>query len=357
MPTGNDPFLLFLLQACAELTPQPLYPARFAKETNLDRDKLELALDELRKRGLLKFTDWVKGLGQGYALTDAGQQAHQTKRLLWSAASEADKPKASAAVSTYERGETVRAVFLEPATPYVSRILLAMNLLYFGYGAFLATKEPFVVGDYLTGQGDTTGWVLHKLGAVESRQILADQIRPGERPQYERLILGMFLHVGVIHLFMNMYFLISLGPLIESMWGSVRFLAIYFIAGFTSSCLVVLSALWWGHSGQAAGASGALFGIFAALVVWFLLNRQHLPERVVQGMSRNLAINLVLLTAINFVSGVSWQGHLGGAIGGLLAALLLHVQRFHPSAIVRTLALLAVPLVPIGFFAAMLWID
>jgi rhomboid protease GluP len=355
MPTGNDPFLLSVLQACAESAPQPLYPARFAKEANLDRDQLEHALDELRKRGLLKFTDWVKGSGQGYALTEAGQQAHQAKRLLWSAPTEsADKPKASG-VSTYERGEMVRAVLLEPATPYVSRILLAMNLLYFGYGAFLATRESLVIGDYLGGRGQTINEVLIDLGALWAPLVLADELHPGVRPQYERLVLFLFLHVGLLHLFMNMYFLTTLGPFIESMWGSVRFLAIYFVAGIVSGCFVVLMELWRGQFALTAGASGALFGIFASLVVWYLFNRQHLPERVVQGMSRNLGINLCLLTAINFFPGVSWQGHLGGAVGGVLAALLLHVQRYHPSAIVRMLALLAVPLVPIGFFAAMLW--
>ena len=110
-----------------------------------------------------------------------------------------------------------------------------------------------------------------------------------------------------------------------------------------------------GSSCFTAGASGALFGIFAALVVWFLFNRRYLPERVEQSFSRNLGINLILLIAVNFMSNVSWQGHLGGAIGGLLAALLLHVERFHSSAIVRTLAVFTLALVPIGFFAAMLW--
>jgi hypothetical protein len=80
-----------------------------------------------------------------------------------------------------------------------------------------------------------------------------------------------------------------------------------------------------------------------------------LPEGLIQDWSRSLGINAFLLIAINFVPGISWQGHLGGAIGGLLAALLLHVQRFHPSPGMRWLALAALPMVPVGFFLAVLW--
>jgi membrane associated rhomboid family serine protease len=72
--------------------------------------------------------------------------------------------------------------------------------------------------------------------------------------------------------------------------------------------------------------------------------------------SRNLGLNIVLLVAVNFFPNVSWQAHLGGAIGGLLAALLFQVQRFNPYAPLRWLALVGVALVPISFFAAMLWL-
>ncbi len=150
---------------------------------------------------------------------------------------------------------------------------------------------------------------------------------------------------------MNMYFLGTLGRQIEAMWGSVRFLVIYFVAGIVSGCMVLLLA----PAGLTAGASGCLFGIFVAMIVWFALNHHHLPQNLIQAWSRNLGINVILLVAINFIPGTSWQGHFGGAVGGLLAALLLHVQRFHPVRAVRMLALAGVPLIPIGFFVAVLW--
>ena len=358
MPTVEEKFLLYLLQACAARAPEPLYPARYAREQHLDRDTLDEGLDELRRRGLIQFTEWVKDAGQGLALTEAGRRALATRRLPTgrAVAREVTAPR-ERALTDYERGEIVRAAVFEPTMPYVSRVLLAANLLFFTFGAFYAwnNNETLEVADYLAGSSPlpkrTTDRVLIHLGALHPSLVF----QPGNRPQFERIILSCFLHIGLLHLFMNMFFLYSLGPVIESMWGSVRFLAIYFIAGIVSGCVVLQFDMTQEHSGYAAGASGCLFGIFVALVVWFWLNRQFLPERLIQALKNNLAINVILLVAINFLPNVSWQGHLGGAIGGLLAALLLHVQRFHPSHAIRILALAGVPIIPIGFFVAVLW--
>ena len=294
-------------------------------------------------------TEWVKDCGQGYVLTPAGQQALVSRNVAPSvAAAVAAETEGISAFGTAAR--IVRGVFLEPKTPYVSRVLLALNVLYFAYGALIASQTPGLsVEAYLSGSGVTTDEVLRKLGALGRNEVFPKQDAPNARPQYERLILSAFLHIGLFHLFMNMYFLYSMGPLIESMWGGPRFLAIYLIATIVSGCVILFGGT------PAAGASGALFGIFGSLLVWFLLNRSYLPHNFAQAFSRNLGFNLLILTAINFVPGISWTGHLGGAIGGLLAALLLHVQRFHPSRIVRGLALCALPLVPLGFFIAMLW--
>jgi rhomboid protease GluP len=353
MPTVDEEFLLHLLQACAARAPEPLYPARYAREQHLERDTLDAALDDLRRRGLIQFTEWVKDAGQGLALTEAGRQALATQRVPTGRAVASAAPALKdRALTDYERGEIVRAAVFEPTMPVVSRLLLAANLLFFAFGAFYAwnNNETLEVSHYLTGSSPTTDKVLTHLGALHAKLVFL----PGNRPQFERIILSAFLHIGLLHLFMNMYFLFSLGPVIESMWGSLRFLAIYAIAGIVSGC-VVLHFNMTQHSAAAAGASGCLFGIFVALVVWFWLNRQFLPERLIQVFKNNLATNVILLVAINFVPGISWQGHLGGAIGGLLAALLLHVQRFHPSPGIRILALAGVPIIPIGFFVAVLW--
>lgn len=348
----NEEFLVQLLQACVARAPDPLYPARFADEQQLDRDKLDVGLEELRRRGLLKLTDWVKDLGQGYALTDLGRHALASARLPTgrAVAYYAPAPQASP-VSHYERGEAVRRAIFDPPPPRVIWILLAANLLYFAYGAVYAQREGFQIGDYLSGRSEATTHALINLGALHVDLVFPSRrIEPGARPEFERILLFLFLHIGLLHLGMNMYFLYALGQQIEGMWGWHRFLAIYFIAGIVSGCFVLMLS-----KSLTAGASGSMYGIFMAMVVFFWFNRQHLPERLIQDWSRNLATNAFLLVAINFVPFVSWQGHLGGAVGGLLAALLLQVHRFHPSTAMRTLALAGVPAIPIAFFLAVLW--
>jgi rhomboid protease GluP len=356
MPTVDEKFMLHLLQACAARAPEPLYPARYAREQHLDRDALDAGLDELRRRGLVHLTEWIKDAGQGLALTEAGRQALATRRLPTGRAVASAAPALrDRALTEYERGEIVRAAVFEPTRPLVSRVLLAANLLFFAFGGFYTWNNSLDISHYLEGSSPppdfTTNFVLLKLGALHSSLVFL----PGNRPQFERIILSAFLHIGLLHLFMNMYFLFSLGPVIESMWGSLRFLAIYFIAGIVSGCVVLQFEMTQRRGIVVAGASGCLYGIFVALMVWFFLNRQFLPERLIQAFKNNLATNVILLVAINFVPGISWQGHLGGAIGGLLAALLLHVQRFHPSPGIRILALAGLPIIPIGFFAAVLW--
>jgi membrane associated rhomboid family serine protease len=346
MAMVSDESLLALLQACADAA--PLYPARYASEKNLDRSQLDEGLDELRRRGLVKLTDWVKELGQGRALTDAGTQALASRRLIVAAPEPAATVK-SGPMDAYERGELARDAIFGTSRSYVPWILIGFNLAFFLAGAYMAWQRDFSVVDYLAGRGDVTGDMLFRLGDLRRNSIFPP-FQP-MRPQLERLIFFFFLHVGVVHLAMNMIFLATLGPLIEAIWGWLRFLAIYMISGFVSGCVILSLNMLQERNTSAAGASGALCGVFASMIVWFYLNREHLPENLLQDWARTLALNTCLLIATSLMPGVSWQGHLGGALGGLLAGLLMYVQRFHPSFAVRVLALLAMPFIPAAFFA------
>jgi rhomboid protease GluP len=353
MATVSDETLLQLLQACADAA--PLYPARYAKAKNLDRARLDEGLDELRRRGLIKLTDWVKDFGQGRALTEAGSMALATRRLTIAPSADPSQP-AEARVLAYERGEMARDAVYYAITPYVCRTLIAVNVLFFLYGAFVAWRLELPVTDYLVGKDGgqrTTTIVLFETGALWGPAIFSRG--PHARPEFERIVLFFFLHIGVLHLAMNMFFLATLGPLIEGMWGRVRFLAIYFIAGIVSGCVVLSLNMLERRDSLTAGASGALSGLFASMLAWFYLNRQHIPPQLLQDWSRTLAINAFILIGISMVPGVSWQGHLGGAIGGFLAAPLIYAQRFHPSRTALILALLGLPLIPAAFFGVALW--
>ena len=325
----------------------------FCEENNLDREKLDEGLTSCATRARAAHRLGERSR-QGRALTDAGKEALETGNLK--AAPLTSITTDAAPLTTFQRGELVRGALYDPNRAYVSWTLIALNLLFFFVGAAYAQYENLPVYDYLVGDDGvhrTTTHVLDKLGGLWYPPVL---VHPHfARPQLERIVLCWFLHVGLIHLAMNMYFLASLGGLIESMWGRWRYVAIYVVAGIASSCAVLSYDLWQQRIGLTVGASGPLCGLFASMIVWFIFNHQHMPEDLLHDWSRTLTVNTVLLVAISLLYHVSWQGHLGGAIGGALAAVLFQVQRFHPSRSVRIAALLAVPLVPAVFLAGVFW--
>jgi membrane associated rhomboid family serine protease len=132
-----------------------------------------------------------------------------------------------------------------------------------------------------------------------------------------QLLTSMFTHVTITHIGFNMLALWVLGPQLELAVGRLRFLAIYFLSGLAGSAAVV----WFSPvHGSTLGASGAIFGVMGALLV--IAIKVHGDVR---GLATWIGVNLVI-TAL--VPGISWQGHLGGLIGGaLLGAVVAYAPR------------------------------
>ena len=128
-----------------------------------------------------------------------------------------------------------------------------------------------------------------------------------------QLLTSAFTHLDLWHIGFNMLALWILGPQLEAVLGRSRFLAVYFLSAFAGSALV-----YWlsGPSTPTIGASGALFGLMGALVV---------VARKVGGnvSSLGLWIGLNFLITVLGRSFISWQGHLGGFLGGVAVALIL----------------------------------
>lgn len=133
--------------------------------------------------------------------------------------------------------------------------------------------------------------------------------------EWWRVISSMFLHIGLLHLFMNMLALYYLGVLLERIYGSSRFLLIYFLSGVGGS--LTSFAL---STSVSAGASGALFGLFGALLFFGVIYK----KLFFQTMGRNVIFILVLNLFIGvLIPSIDMGAHLGGLITGFLAAAIV----------------------------------
>jgi membrane associated rhomboid family serine protease len=127
--------------------------------------------------------------------------------------------------------------------------------------------------------------------------------------EYYRLLTSMFLHYGILHLLMNMWALWVLGRTLETLLGPLRFLALYLVAGLGGGVAVFLFSQ---PNTLNAGASGAIFGLFGAVIVLF--RKLNLS---VGGIVPVLIVNIVFTLGIK---GISVADHFGGLVVGSLVA-------------------------------------
>jgi membrane associated rhomboid family serine protease len=186
--------------------------------------------------------------------------------------------------------------------------------------------------------------------------------------QWWRFVTPMFLHVNLIHILVNMYSLWIVGPYVEKLYGSAKFVVFWVltgIAGVIGSYLTVrpnlpantlVRFLFKDHDVVSAGASGALFGLVGVLFVFGIKFRRELPE----GFKRAFGTGMLPIIMINLFIGYLGRGiidnaaHVGGLVAG--AALALVVQYRRPgeragiAATWRVLQVAALLLVVVSFF-------
>jgi membrane associated rhomboid family serine protease len=137
-----------------------------------------------------------------------------------------------------------------------------------------------------------------------------------------QLLTSMFTQVAVVHIGFNMLALWILGPQLELLLGRVRYLGLYLLAGLVGSA----SVYWLSPEfTPTLGASGAVFGLMGALLVFALKVRADVSQ---------LMMWIGLNIAFTFVgANISWQGHLGGFFGGIVLALIIaYAPRAHRTA-------------------------
>ncbi|SDM18625.1 rhomboid protease GluP [Bacillus sp. OK048] len=137
--------------------------------------------------------------------------------------------------------------------------------------------------------------------------------------EWWRFITPIFLHIGFLHIAMNSLALYFLGPAVERIFGNSRFLFIYLFAGISG---VIASFIF--SPNISAGASGAIFGCFGALLYFALIY----PKLFFRTMGTSVITVLVFNLIFGFtVSIVDNAGHLGGLAGGFLAAGIMHFPK------------------------------
>ena len=157
--------------------------------------------------------------------------------------------------------------------------------------------------------------------------------------QWWRLVTSGFLHESLLHIGFNMYVLYVLGQMLEPALGRLRFGVIYGVSLLTGS----LGALLVTPHSPTVGASGAVFGIMGAAAVEMRARQIPVMQSGVGGL---ILINLVISFTL---PGISWGGHVGGLIGGVLVAAIFQLGARRRA---QSLALGACALIALGAFAA-----
>lgn len=129
-----------------------------------------------------------------------------------------------------------------------------------------------------------------------------------ENGEYIRAVVSAFLHFGIFHFASNMICLIIYGLSLENQIGSSKYALIYAASMLGSALLINFT----GGYGLHAGASGAIWGLMTATLIYNLRNKIN-PSYALRGIILNLIYS--------FSAGVSWQGHIGGGVAGLIVAL------------------------------------
>lgn len=208
--------------------------------------------------------------------------------------------------------------------PIVTYILVVLNVIIF-------------LCMYLFGNGSTDVLTLLNFGANYSPLVKAGEIW--------RLVTSMFLHIGPLHLICNMYSLYIVGPQLESFFGKTKFLFIYLIGGIIGNLFSVLLT-----DGLSAGASGAIFGLFGALLYFGYHYRVYLGTVIKSQVIPLIALNLF----IGFMSSTvdNWA-HIGGLIGGAIASIAVGVK-YKSSGFEKTNGWIALGIL-LGFLGYMIW--
>jgi rhomboid protease GluP len=256
------------------------------------------------------------------SIVGGGQQQCAVCGTSTSGAASASQPRMIA------DGETMRFARAVLSRPYKFTIILLVANVFVFVLMWQTSGLPFSILAPLPNE------VLIPFGAKANYYIQT-------RHEWWRFATPMFLHVNVLHLMVNMYSLWIVGPYVEKLYGSAKFVVFWVltgVAGVVASYLTVRPSMAIGPIARfifktidspSAGASGALFGLVGVLFVFGIKFRHELPE----GFRRAFGTGLLPMIMLNLFIGYVGRGfidnaaHLGGMVSGALLALVVDYRR------------------------------
>jgi membrane associated rhomboid family serine protease len=185
--------------------------------------------------------------------------------------------------------------------PRITYALIAINVVVF------LTEGSFTLSGQPTGKIYEEGALF---GSIRGFSTLG--VAHG---QWWRIVTSGFMHEDLLHIGFNMYVLYILGQMLEPALGRLRFGTVYAVSLLTGS----FGALLITPHSPTVGASGAIFGLMGAAAVELRARRIPVMQSGVGGL---ILLNLVISFTL---PGISWGGHIGGLIGGALAALVIQL--------------------------------
>jgi len=138
--------------------------------------------------------------------------------------------------------------------------------------------------------------------------------------EWWRLVTSMFLHIGLLHIAFNMFVLWQAGPFVERLLGNAGFLLVYMVSGIAGA----FASLTWHPLVVSAGASGAIFGLYGALLGFLLLRRDSVPAQVLTPIIRSAVVFIGYNIVFGFIhAGTDIAAHMGGLAAGFACGLAL----------------------------------
>lgn len=178
----------------------------------------------------------------------------------------------------------------KPKKPIITYVLIILNIVMF---ALEAAYPRFILNNFI---------------------LDPSLVKDGE---YFRLITSLFLHGNIIHLLSNMYALFMVGKQLESLLGKWKFTFIYLFSGIMGSLLSCIGTF------NSLGASGAVFGLFGALLYFGYHYRLYFGSVILREIVPVIGVNLLIGFTL---SGVNNAAHIGGLIGGVFSTMALGVN-------------------------------